>query len=902
MIDRIREAANVAELVSAMVELRGSGVRLVGNCPFHQDTNASLTVYTDSNSWHCFGCKRGGSAYDWVMERDKCSFVDAGVTLANLTGIPWGQMTEAEGEDHDLRVEAYAILAAYADKCGEKLQKTPAALDYLHEQGITDESIREYRIGYGIEIRENTITEPMYHAGLVKSTEHGLWQPMKGRIVFPVIQHGQVVQLSGRRMPGSKSDKKYISLPVTLAISGIVPWNSHRLRGEKCILVEGVKDAILLEQAGFPACSTISSLFKAEWRKMLRDRTHYLCCYDGDENGAGQDANLAVATMLSDWGHRVSIVSLPVPSDPADFIQAEGAGAFQALVDRAETLTEFMIGRLPSSLSEHEYDSLLSPIFATMSGLPESAKEAYIARLSKTISVPKAALRTDIQKLGKNGHARPEAEPFSEGAADNIEWRKTDPIKFNPAQDVIGGTLYYTIYLQMSSGAFIPFIVTSKRECFPMTRETLLERDYVLRTALPPSDTGRWSIGTEVPYNVKDYLDGKTEIDSAELYAEIKGYFERFILLPDPLFYDFLALWVMGTYVFRAIDAYGYVFLCAIKGAGKSQTMTIIDYLAFNSKKADTMTEASLKRSVAGDSSTILYDEAEKLWRKFEKDESSFQEVIKGGYTRSGSAMSVNKDTHLLEEFPTYSPKVFANTRGMDETIGDRCIMLLIKKTVSELPQFVDAEQAGKLKVIRNKLYCWALQEISNLLEVKDGLRRPKGLSGRDWQLWHGVFMIAALLDGYKAVAPADIETNSGEIKHTEGLLDRMHLMAEERKRSKIREEEEENQELRTLMAIWDYCCETATLDDWYQASEICEAVRSALGREKYSSTTLFHAMHNKLHIIDPERDKDRRRIPGVKGGPKTVYRINRLTVQQVARESFGAELVDPYAVDEPEQ
>lgn len=890
-IDRIRDSVSIVELAGGLVELKGSGAKFLGICPFHADTDASLVVYSDQNSWHCYGCKRGGSAFDWVMERDKCEFLDAAVTLSNLSGIPL-TLTDEEREHYDIAQAAYSILSQYVDKAHERLLKDRDTLDYLHTEGITDESIREYRIGLGFKVAEDKLTEPMHHAAIVHQTERGLWQPMAGRILFPVIRGGKVVQVSCRKLPGSTSSKKYISLPDTLAIRGLTPFNAHRLRGDRCILVEGAKDAILLEQAGFPACATISSAFKAEWKSLLRDKTHYLCCYDADENEAGQQANEQIANLIHTAGFKVSLISLPVPSDPAEFIQAEGAGGFQSLVDQAETLVGHLIGKLPEKVSEHEYDTCIKPIFKCMVTLPETAKEAYLGRIAKLIGAGKPALRADLQKFSRNGSARPDTEDDEHGS---IRWRATDPIWFNPAQDLIDNTLYYTIHLQAATGAFLPHVISSKREVFPLCASALQDRDFVLKCALPQSNASRWSIGTDEPHNVREYLDGKTDIDPKALYLNVRKYFEKYLRLPDPFYYDFLVLWTMATYHFRAYDAFGYVFLHAIKGSGKTQTMNLINMLAFNAKQADAITEASLKRAVAADASTLLYDEAEKLWRKFEKDESSFQEVIKGGYTKSGMAMSVNKDTHANEEFPTYSPKVFANTKGLDDTMADRCITLQLQRDVGVIPQFVEAEQSQGLKVLRNMIYCFTLQYVDGIMEVKQSLERPEGLSGRDWQLWQAVFVLAKFLDGFGVVGDTTFLLDSGDTATLAGLYDRMVTMSLERKQDKMDEEEERNPEYRIMMTIWNYICEHPANDDFYPGAELRKAIIDETGWEKFSNEQLSAMIFKKLHIaISRQTDKTKRRILGTAGGPQWHYRLDKSLIISRAAKFFGKELVVP--------
>lgn len=905
--DRVRDAASahIADIAGKLTQLKQSGNDLVGCCPFHSEDGPSFRVHPESGSWKCFGCDRGGSVFDLVMERDQCTFWDAVKHLAEEYRIPLPSVSDEDREKAANRQSAYDYMERFVAASQKNLQKHPEVIEYLHEQGITDDSIKKYRVGLGVKIKTTGKDAALAEAaGLIRNN----WQPMDDRIVFPVISSGKVVQMAGRKLPHldkNKEIKKYLSLPNTPIREGLTPWQAWRLRGQRCIIVEGVKDALLLEQAGFPACATVSATFKEEWLRYVGHNTLLYVCYDGDEprpnprdpNGPplspGQEANKAVASMLADAGHKVSIVELPEPYDPADFISEKDGEAFQELVSKATTLTEYLIGQLPESITEHEQDKLLRPIYDRLSSASAAMRDRYIAALSKHTGIARAALRTDIEQRQPAKRATFSLDDPPPDGLWTIKWRETDPIFFNASQDVISDVLYYTVYLQVESGAFMPFVITSDREIFPLEKGALMERDFVIRGQSTPSNGGRWSIGSDVPFNVRDYLDGKATVKPAALFARIRWYFKRFLRFPDPFYYDYLALWVMATYHFRLYDAFGYTFLSAIKSSGKTQTLNLINLLAFNSKQADAITEAALKRSVAADAATLLYDEAEKLWRKFEKDESSFQEVIKGGYSKSGTAMSVNKETHVVEHFTTYSPKVFANTRGLDDTMADRCITLYLQRDVGKIPQFVEAEQIGRIRTLRNQLYCFSLQFIGDLAEMKQAVERPDGLSGRDWQLWQAVIVLAKLLDGFHAAQPVEALLDSGEAVTLNGLYDRMVTMAIERREYKAAIEEENNPEYRCLMALWAYVCEHPTTSDWYVGTDLCKAITDETGWEKFSSEQLSRLLFDRLHIArNRASDKKKRRIPGTVA-PRWHYRLDRDLMRLQARRVFGKELVE---------
>ncbi len=859
--ERVRDAASIEQLVGELTELKANGTRRVGLCPFHQEDSPSFVVYPSQQSWHCFGCGRGGSAFDLVMVERSLDVWESVQYLAGRYNIPLPDFS-AEEKAQRIQEETVAdFLALYVEKSHDKLLKSTQALDYLHERGVTDESISEYRIGLGIRL-----AEPIEGSGLVVDGTNGRWQPMAGRLLFPVFAHGKPVQISGRAL--NDKPPKYLSLPGRT----LYPWQAHRLRSDRCFLVEGVLDAILLSQAGFPAVAVIGKELKSDWLKLFGKQTTCYVAFDGDD--AGRSANQTVGDKLHDAGRRTLVVELPPAHDPASFIQSEGAGAYQALVDSARGYVDWLINRLSPSLSPEAISTAVESIFAKLGNLSESAQGRYLDQLAKHLKLTKQGLRNDLKDFQRKQKARAETEQA--GSDLEILRREVNPIRFNPAQDVIGGTLYYTVHIQIQSRAFLPFVITSNHECFLLTRDNILERDFYMDPSAEPFDDGRWSIGTSDPYNVYDWIDGKVHVDAQALFHDVRGYFERFLRLPDPFYYDFLSLWCMATYHFRLYDSFGYIFLNAIKGSGKTQALTIMSWLAFNATHADAITEASLKRLVNANSAVLLNDEAERLRKKFEDDQSTLFEVWNGGYKKSGKAISVNKETMQVERFCTYSPKALANIRGLENVLEDRCITLYFLRDLGKIPELVEGEQARRAAGIRNQLFCFSLEYIEGIIAAKAETTRPEGLSGRDWELWQPVLVLARFLDSFN-------EENN--------LYNRMVTMAIERRNYKQTLEEDLNPQQQILTAIYQFVNDThQPTDGFYNGLDLRHSIQEELGWEKLpTDKQLSHRIFEELHIAKSRAlDKERRPIGTRKTG---FYRLDKISIEERARTMFGVEL-----------
>ena len=880
-IDKVRESASIERLAGEVTKLSGRGQTLQGVCPFHTEDTPSFTVFVEDNRWKCFGCGRGGSVFDFVMEREKLEFWDAVLYLAGKCGIPVPNITEEEKTEHIKREQVETLLSQYAAACHRALKSDEKALEYLKGRGVTDESIEAYGIGVGVSLTKNVDKALAKESGISDTR-------LVGRIIFPIQRGGKVVQVSARTL--SPEDKrKYIWLSREL-----YPFNSHRLRAERVVLVEGVLDAILLEQAGFQACAT-GVHFKRDWLRLIRKETNCYAAFDQDDSGAGETANESVSDLLFEGGHKAFVVKLPEGHDPASLIQVEGAGRFQELLDCAKSYIDYLIDRLPPSLNSYDLPKELTGIYEKLAKLPTTSHERYTSKLAEKLKLSRMAIRAELKDYLRSTKKRDDA---SDG--DSGEWkirrRATNPTFFNPSQDYIKDTLYYSVYFEIEGlGAFKPFILTSNKECYPFSREELLKRDMICRTAVLPSNMNRWSIGTDNPYNALDYLDGKTHIDPKDLYQKIRWYFRKFTWLPDPFYYDFLTCWTMATYHYRLYDSFGYIFINAMKRSGKTQTLSILSHLAFNASMADALTEAVLKRRVNVDAATIIADEAEYFKAKLKDEKSMVFEVFNGGYKRTGRATMVDADTKAVEDFCTFSPKALANTQGLYDVLADRCITLYLLRSEYSVPQFVEAEHAGKLQVLRDMLYCFTLEYIAEIAEARKDLKQPENLPGRDWELWVPVLTMASFLDAYKVVEPEEFELSDGTKKVIDSLFDRMVMMAVERREYRKALEEELQPEPRIMQAIWQYIQENREPDEMYRFRDVQDFIKESLGWDKYSSKSFSTYIYDTTKLARRNNKDDRQEswTTTTDGKRKKLIkiRLREDLVKERARQLFGLEL-----------
>ncbi|HUW09426.1 MAG TPA: CHC2 zinc finger domain-containing protein, partial [Anaerolineae bacterium] len=393
-VDTIRERAQIVDLAGPVTEL-SSGNRPVGLCPFHKEDGPSFTLYPEENRWKCYGCGRGGSVFDFVMQAEGVEFWEAAIRLAGRYGIPIPDFTKKDQQAAAREQAVRAFLAEYVARSHELLWKKPEALAYLAKRGITEDSIREYQIGYGIAIKDTGFRKKAVVAGLIKRVDAQEYELQMGRLIFPVVHHGKVLQMCGRTLREAKP--KYISL-ANAGYTPIVPMGMHRLRGRQCVLVEGAIDRILLEQAGIPACSTISASFSRDWLRWLGKDSRFVLAYDADANQAGQAASDKIGRLLFEAGHAVEIMELPEPHDPASYVQENGPESFQSLMAQALPYISYWIRRQPANASIEEQQRILRQGYELIACVDRGVRGPFINQLAKAFELVRVDVRDGLSE------------------------------------------------------------------------------------------------------------------------------------------------------------------------------------------------------------------------------------------------------------------------------------------------------------------------------------------------------------------------------------------------------------------------------------------------------------------------------------------------------------------------
>ena len=357
-VERIKDAADIVDVVSDYVHLTRRGANYMGLCPFHNERTPSFSVNKSRNFCYCFSCHKGGSPVNFIMEKEGLSYHDALLHLARKYNIEV-QEREISDEERTARNEREAMAVANewaAKEMSSNLLETAegknVGLSYLYGRGVTAEAISQFRLGYAID-RGDALSEKARRAGfdigvllslglLGKSQQGHTYDKFRGRVIFPIINpSGRVVGFGGRDLKGGPA--KYINSPESAIYSksnelyGIYQAKGEIVRQDKCYLVEGYLDVIGMWQAGIKnvVASSGTALTDSQIALIHRFTNKITVLYDGDK--AGIKAALRGIDMLLRQHMEVKVLLLPDGHDPDSFARSLKADDFRAYIEEHET-------------------------------------------------------------------------------------------------------------------------------------------------------------------------------------------------------------------------------------------------------------------------------------------------------------------------------------------------------------------------------------------------------------------------------------------------------------------------------------------------------------------------------------------------------------------------------------
>ena len=354
-IERIRNTADIYDVVAQYVDLKKRGRNFFGLCPFHSEKTPSFSVAPDKQIYHCFGCGAGGNVFSFIVEHEKISFIEAVQQLGQKYGIqvdyqsgPSNKIFSSLYKVHDLAVKLYHN-TLYSEKGA-------AALDYLYNRGLNDNTIKTYQIGFAPDswdtlinaIKSLSFNDDVYDkTGLFIKTDRGWRDRFRSRIMFPIFhQSGKPIAFGGRIF-NHNDPAKYLNSPETpLYRKSEVFYGLHKTRDSirkfsTAVLVEGYTDFLQLVQLGIPNVVALSgtALGINHASQIRKFASKVYLAYDGDD--AGINATLRAGYVLFQAGIEPLVIPMPSDKDPDDWVREAGVNAFQEAMGSSMSLLLF---------------------------------------------------------------------------------------------------------------------------------------------------------------------------------------------------------------------------------------------------------------------------------------------------------------------------------------------------------------------------------------------------------------------------------------------------------------------------------------------------------------------------------------------------------------------------------
>ena len=361
-VEKIKDAAQIVEVVGEFVTLRKSGANYKGLCPFHNEKTPSFMVSPARNTCHCFGCGKGGTPISFIMEHEQMTYPEALRWLAKKyhIEIQERELTDEEKREQSER-ESMFIVNEYALKYFEDLLHNhpdgiAVGMQYFRQRGIRDDIIRKFQLGFDLNdrfafgrsaLQKGYKEEFITKVGICYKNDRGeLIDRYAGRVIFPWIGvSGKVVGFGGRKLDAATKgvQQKYVNSPDSdiyhkdRELYGL--YQAKRaIAKEDCVyMVEGYTDVIAMHQAGIEnvVANSGTALSIHQIHILHRFTSNIVLLYDGD--AAGIHAALRGTDMLLSEGMNLKVLLLPDGDDPDSFARKHTASDFRKYIEEHQT-------------------------------------------------------------------------------------------------------------------------------------------------------------------------------------------------------------------------------------------------------------------------------------------------------------------------------------------------------------------------------------------------------------------------------------------------------------------------------------------------------------------------------------------------------------------------------------
>ena len=349
-LDELLQRVNILDVVSQYVKLRKAGKDYAGLCPFHKEKTPSFTVSVEKQMFYCFSCREGGNAVNFLMKYENLSFQEAQENLARQYGM------EIIRKDSGKRTGHFDALSKLAEYYQRNLKNSKTALQYLHNRGMTDDVIEEFKLGYSDRtsgnlkgfLKNSGIPNDIFlSTGIVRIKDGTLYEMFRGRIIIPIIDVNKKIIGFGGRTIEKEGFPKYVNSPESTVFSkrsslfGIDKTRKSISESNEVFIVEGYFDFISLYMNGFKnIVSTLGTAVTEGQISKLRNYTENITLMlDGDE--AGIKSALRLIELFAEMDIHGNMIVLPEAHDPDSFVRKEGAEAVREAITKKKPILDY---------------------------------------------------------------------------------------------------------------------------------------------------------------------------------------------------------------------------------------------------------------------------------------------------------------------------------------------------------------------------------------------------------------------------------------------------------------------------------------------------------------------------------------------------------------------------------
>lgn len=424
-LNKIRENADIVNVISSYLPLQPKGRNYVCVCPFHNDSNPSLTVSREKQIYKCFSCNATGNVFTFVKEYEKIDFMEAVRKVCDLTGqkVEGFEKVIKKTEIPKDKEVLYNLLNDLGHFYSYNLTngKDKEAYEYITNRGLSIEYINEYRIGYAPSDSDKTIkflkakgysNDDILNAGVGIEANGTIYDRYSGRIVFPLFDtYNRIIGFSARKLPSSKDEAKYVNTGETkLFHKSNVLYNFYQAEKVSrkigyCYVLEGFMDVLALVRSGMSnAIAIMGTALTIEHIELLKKlNCEIRFCFDNDR--AGQDATLKNLKLLRKTQLKVKVVNVSNEDKDADeILKTKGVQGLKDYLNNIISPVEFIINYLANFYNLKNYDEQKQFLEKSLSAIIEYKVDNFdtyylIEKIEKLTLFSKSFIEKELERL-----------------------------------------------------------------------------------------------------------------------------------------------------------------------------------------------------------------------------------------------------------------------------------------------------------------------------------------------------------------------------------------------------------------------------------------------------------------------------------------------------------------------